>query len=149
MLWIDLRRIELVFVLKWCILFRAEHLLQTASQCGRYVQLHRDTTVDQLTVVPQVIEGQLRFLDSPLVRAAVLGRVAVIDEADKASTHVTIILKSLAEDSQLLLPDGRRLVPADLARQGNLDSGGLLIPVHPDFRMIVLANRPGCVANRR
>ncbi len=120
--------------------------------------------MDQLTLVPQLVDGRLQFLDSPLVRAAVLGRVAVIDEADKASTHVTILLKSLAEDRQLLLPDGRRLVPAHVAATaaaaaaavaakasdggrgvvvGGGGGGGLLVPIHPDFVMIVLANRPG------
>jgi hypothetical protein len=134
----------------------ADYLLQLLRAPREYVQLHRDTTVDQLTVVPQIVAGKLHFLDSPLVRAAVLGRVAVVDEADKASTHVTILLKSLAEDRQLLLPDGRRLVPPEMAAAaaaaataaaGGVGSStsGQLIPVHPNFRMIVLANRPGYV----
>lgn len=119
----------------------ADYLLQLLRAPREYIQLHRDTTVDQLTVVPQVVDGHLEFLDSPLVRAAVRGRVAVIDEADKASTHVTIILKSLAEDRQLVLPDGRRLVPEDMVTGGS--SHAHLIPIHRDFRMIILANRPG------
>ena len=46
--------------------------------------------------------------DSPLVRAAQLGRALVLDEADKAPLEVVVVLKSLVEDGQLALPDGRR-----------------------------------------
>lgn len=53
----------------------------------------RDTTVQTLTVQPTVVQGVVRYEDSPLVKAAKLGRVLVVDEADKAPTHVTCILK--------------------------------------------------------
>lgn len=68
----------------------------------------------------------------------------VVDEADKAPLEVTVILKGLVEDGEMLLADGRRLLKVsdkDLHNQ-NLEEQGI-IPVHPDFRMIVLANRPG------
>ena len=41
----------------------------------------------------KVVDGVVSFEDSPLVRAAREGHVIVIDEADKAPTHVTCILK--------------------------------------------------------
>jgi hypothetical protein len=62
----------------------------------------------------------------------------VVDEADKAPLHVTSILKTLVESGEMMLSDGRRIV----SRQEQ-DVGGPIIPMHPDFRMIVLANRPG------
>ena len=37
--------------------------------------------------------------------------VLVVDEADKAPTHVTCILKNLVEGSEFTLADGRRVVP--------------------------------------
>jgi len=41
----------------------------------------------------------------------------------------------------MILSDGRRLVPhADPRAHSNSPS---IVPVHPDFRMIILANRPG------
>lgn len=46
------------------------------------------------------------------MRAALHGRVAVIDEADKAPPHVTCILKALVEHGVLPLADGRVVVPA-------------------------------------
>ena len=38
------------------------------------------------------------------------GTILVVDEADKAPTYVTAILKSLLEDGQMVLGDGRRIV---------------------------------------
>lgn len=36
--------------------------------------------------------------------------VLVVDEADKAPTHVTCILKNIIEGSEITLADGRRIV---------------------------------------
>lgn len=50
-------------------------------------------------------------------------------------------LQTLVENGEMLLSDGRRIVPAThhLATSGAPN----VIISHPDFRMIVLANRPG------
>lgn len=120
----------------------ADRLLQLLNRPREYIQLHRDTTVQSLTVQPTVKDGIVIYEDSPLVKAVKYGHVLVVDEADKAPTHVTCILKTLVENGEMILSDGRRIVPKEL-----LDcSGGEVssfIPVHDDFRMIVLANRPG------
>ena len=76
--------------------------------------------------------------DSPLVQAVKAGHVLVVDEADKAPTNVTCILKSLVEAGEMVLSDGRKIVPSDSAMEGKN-----IIRMHQDFRMIVLANRPG------
>ncbi|VDM60642.1 unnamed protein product [Angiostrongylus costaricensis] len=60
------------------------HLIQRPRQ---YMQLHRDTTVESLTMQTSVENGVLRYEDSALVRAARAGHVLVIDEADKAPLH--------------------------------------------------------------
>ena len=54
--------------------------------CGaerEYAQLHRDSTVSSLTATPTLEDGILRHEDAPLVRAALHGRVCVLDEADE------------------------------------------------------------------
>ena len=79
--------------------------------------------------------GLMRFTDSPLLRAIRYGRVIIIDEADKAAEHVVAIFKSLAGQGELTLTDGRRV-----RRTQERDSD---IVVHPNFRLILLANRPG------
>lgn len=120
----------------------ADRLLQLLNRPREYIQLHRDTTVQSLTVQPTVKDGVVVYEDSPLVKAVKYGHVLVVDEADKAPTHVTCILKTLVENGEMILSDGRRIVPKNLLES----SGGEVssfIPVHDDFRMIVLANRPG------
>jgi hypothetical protein len=77
----------------------------------------------------------IRHADSPLLRAVAHGRVLVVDEADKAPEHVVAIFRSLAGQGELTLSDGRRLTRA-AEREGDL-------PIHPSFRLILLANRPG------
>ena len=118
------------------IVDRFLHLLNRSRE---YIQLHRDTTVQTLTLQPVVKGGVIVFEDSPLVRAVKQGHVLVVDEADKAPTHVTCILKTLIETGEMHLADGRRIVSE---KSGIKPSPNVIIG-HPDFRMIVLANRPG------
>lgn len=95
------------------------------------------------------------YEDSALVKAVRHGRVAVVDEVDKAPVEVVCVLKSLLEDGQMRLSDGRRILcpkkfgsAADEGRgtvgggvQQQGDDG--IIWIHPDFKLIALANRPG------
>jgi energy-coupling factor transporter ATP-binding protein EcfA2 len=116
-----------------------DRFLQLLNRPREYIQLHRDTTVQTLTLQPTVKDGIIIFEDSPLVRAVKEGHVLVVDEADKAPTHVTCILKTLVESGEMHLGDGRRIVPHNSVFKSSPE----LIVTHPDFRMIVLANRPG------
>ncbi|KFM72906.1 hypothetical protein X975_02246, partial [Stegodyphus mimosarum] len=118
----------------------ADRFLQLLNRPREYIQLHRDTTVQSLTQQPTVVDGKIVYEDSPLLRAVQLGHILVVDEADKAPTHVTSILKALVESGEMMLSDGRRIVHhTDANSQANSDT----VIMHPDFRMIVLANRPG------
>uniref|UniRef100_A0A672TB47 VWFA domain-containing protein n=1 Tax=Sinocyclocheilus grahami TaxID=75366 RepID=A0A672TB47_SINGR len=111
-----------------------DRFLHLMNRPREYLQLHRDTTVQTLTLQPSVRDGIIIYEDSPLVKAVKMGHILVIDEADKAPTNVTCILKTLVESGEMILADGRRIVSAGRPNA---------IPMHPDFRMIVLANRPG------
>lgn len=110
--------------------------LQLLNKPREYIQLHRDTTVQSLTTQPTIKDGVLVHEDSPLVRAVSQGHILVVDEADKAPTHVTCILKTLVESGQMALSDGRRI-------SSKKSDDPNLITIHPDFRVVVLANRPG------
>lgn len=103
-----------------------------------YYLYFRDTTVQSLTSQQTIINGVLQIEDSPLVKAVKAGYVLVIDEADKAPAHVTCILKNLVETGNMRLADGRQIVS-----NTNILKDDSVIILHPDFRMIVLANRPG------
>jgi hypothetical protein len=141
-------------------------MLQVLRLPRQYVQLHRDTTVQELTARLELVGGKLELRDAPLVVAARRGHVLVVDEADKAPAHVLAYLKSLAAEGAMLLADGRRIVPPthgvgeeqeheeeeeeeeeEGGKSGGappaVDSTSERIPLHADFRLIVLANRPG------
>ncbi|XP_017926659.1 von Willebrand factor A domain-containing protein 8 [Manacus vitellinus] len=116
-----------------------DRFLHLLNRPREYLQLHRDTTVQSLTLQPSVKDGLIVYEDSPLVKAVKFGHILVIDEADKAPTNVTCILKTLVESGEMVLSDGRRIV----ANHAHVERRENVIVIHPDFRMIVLANRPG------
>lgn len=60
-----------------------DKLLNLLDAEREYVQLHRDTTIQSLTLLPCLEDGQIRYKDSPMVRAARDGLVLLVDEADK------------------------------------------------------------------
>jgi len=138
----------------------SDHLLSVLQLEREYMQLHRDSTVQALTVTPSLVGGVLVYEDSPLVRAVAHGRTLLLDEADKAPVEVVAVLKGLVEDGHMTLADGRRIVnyqagtPFSAAQAGAVtavstkgaassSASGSIIVMHPAFRMIVLANRPG------
>ncbi|KAJ3232217.1 hypothetical protein HDU78_007239 [Chytriomyces hyalinus] len=118
-----------------------DRFLELLNRPREYMQLHRDTTVSSLTATPTLENGLIILQDSPLLRAVKEGRVVMIDEADKAPVMISACLKSLAESGEMGLVDGRKI------RRRRADQAGLqddrIIWMHPDFRMIILANRPG------
>ena len=82
------------------------------------------------------------------------GRVLVIDEFDKAPAEVVIVIKSLLEDGELLLGDGRLFVSSRSPRfHSNMPQSqplgahrgaeAAVHKIHPHFRVFALANRPG------
>ena len=115
-----------------------------------YMQLHRDTTVMQLTMSPSLSKGRVVWQDSPLVRAMKYGRVLVVDEADKAPREVMCILKGLAErgirdgqeESMIALPDGRVFISGSSVFHNHRRRPHVHY-IHPEFRLVALANRPG------
>ena len=125
----------------------ADRLCNMLQREREYVQLHRDSTVGTLTLAPSLRDGKLVWDDSPLVRAVINGHVLMVDEADKAPVEVTSVLKSLIEDREMLLADGRRIVDKHVADEyrssGDNSVSDQFIEIHDDFSMIVLANRQG------
>lgn len=112
-----------------------DRLCQVANFAREYIQLHRDSTIGQITLQPTLENGKIVWNDSPLVRAVTEGLSLIVDEADKAPTEVLAVLKGLVEDGELLLGDGRRI--------SCHEQGPGIIPMHRDFTLWVLANRPG------
>ena len=109
--------------------------MQLLGRPREYVQLHRDTTVNQLMFTTSLDGGVIKHIDSPLLRAIAHGRVIIVDEVDKAPEHVVAVLRSLSGQKEMSLSDGRRVRPV-YERKGD-------IAVHPNFRLVLLGNRPG------
>jgi len=127
-----------------------DHFVKLMQREREYIQLHRDTTVPTLTINPSLEDGRIVWQDSPLVRSMARGRVLVVDEFDKAPVEVVCVLKGLLEDGEILLADGRRFVSAksvlfelSVDPLGPEAEGASILQIHPDFRVIALANRPG------
>ncbi|TKY88244.1 hypothetical protein EX895_002954 [Sporisorium graminicola] len=125
-----------------------DRTLELLGRPREYIQMNRDSTVAGLLQQIALEKGRIHYYDSPLVRAVKLGRILVVDEADKCSTAVSAVFKSLAERGELSLPDGRRIRPAKKGERAQQDAaapsgtaGDIL--VHPDFRLVLLSNRPG------
>lgn len=116
-----------------------DRLLQLMRRPREYIQLHRDTTTQSLMFQTSLDGGIIRYVDSPLLRAVKLGRVLVIDEVDKCSPPVVAGLASLASRGEMTLSDGRRITRPLSGQETN--PGDIII--HPNFRLILLANRPG------
>ncbi|SCV74430.1 BQ2448_8069 [Microbotryum intermedium] len=114
-----------------------DRLLQLLNRPREFVQLHRDTTTQSLQFKASLEGGVIRYVDSPLLRAVALGRVIVIDEVDKAAAPVVASLASLAARGEMTLADGRKIRPV---RSVGSEKD---IIVHPNFRIVLLANRPG------
>ena len=118
-----------------------DKFLQLIQKEREYVQLHRDTTVQNLTLLPSIKNNRVVFEDSALVRSMRHGRILVIDEFDKAPAEVVMILKQLVADGEITL-NNTRFVSNKLFDLSGTPPPGVEV-IHEGFRIIALANRPG------
>lgn len=57
-----------------------------------YMQLHRDTTVQSLTVTPALRDGVISYDDSPVVNAVKYGRILVVRINTNIYTDLLLLL---------------------------------------------------------
>lgn len=76
-----------------------------------YVALSRDTTESDLKQRREIQNGTAVYFDQSAVRAAVHGRVLVIEGIEKAERNVLPVLNNLLENREMHLEDGRFLIP--------------------------------------
>lgn len=95
------------------------------------------------------INGDTIWRDSPLVRAARNGHIAVLDGVHRIHNSTIAILHRLVHDREVQLYDGTRLVRHDkyddMLAEGytgeQLAAKGLQ-RIHPAFRIVALAEPP-------
>ena len=117
-----------------------EPILLYQDMSSRDLLQQRDTDVNGNTV----------WRHSPLVKAAVEGRLALIDGIDRLYPGTLALIQRLTQDRELTLHDGTRLLGADrfeqTAKEANLNEDKMkqkgLLKIHPAFRICAFAERP-------
>ena len=66
----------------------------------------RDTNEADLKQRREISNGDVRYEDSAVVRAAVHGRVLVLEGIDKAERNVLPVINNLLENREMALEDG-------------------------------------------
>ncbi|MEM7216923.1 MAG: CbbQ/NirQ/NorQ/GpvN family protein [Pseudomonadota bacterium] len=90
------------------------------------VACQEDLTASDLVGRYLLIDGETRWSDGPLTRAARAGAICYLDEIVEARKDTTVIIHALT--------DHRRLLP--------IDRTGELLAAHPDF-LLVISYNPG------
>lgn len=122
---------------------RRQLVLRYAEMMGReveYLPIGPDTCESDLKQRREIIAGTSVFIDQAPVRAAIHGRVLILDGLEKAERNVLPTLNNLLENREMALEDGRFLLPLDRYQVFDLQDGKTeaFVPVHPDFRVVAL-----------
>jgi MoxR-like ATPase len=106
-----------------------------------YVALTQDTTESDLKQRREILEGgSAAYSDQAPVRAAVEGRVLVVEGLEKVERNVMPVLNNLLENREMALEDGRFLMSArryDMLSEPEREAARA-VRVHPQFRVIAL-----------
>ncbi|XP_052121938.1 von Willebrand factor A domain-containing protein 8-like [Frankliniella occidentalis] len=90
----------------------AMQFLQVTGRELEFVALSRDTTEADLKQRREIQNGSSKYFDQSAVRAAVEGRVLILEGVEKAERNVLPVLNNLLENREMHLEDGRFLIPA-------------------------------------
>ena len=106
-----------------------------------YVALSRDTSDADLKQRKEVSDHASVYVNQAPVRAALNGRLLILDGLEKAERNVLPTLNNLLENRELSLDDGGLLVSPKVFDEHNDNASLLSIHrVHPDFRVAALAS---------
>jgi hypothetical protein len=87
--------------------------LQLTGHEYEYLSLTRDTTEADIKQRREIVAGHAFYVDLCAVRAALNGRVLLVDGVEKAERNVLPILNNLLENREMQLDDGRFLMAPD------------------------------------
>lgn len=122
----------------------ALHFCEVAGLEAEYLRLTRDTTEADLKLRRDISAGTARWTESAPVRAALNGRVLILDGIEKVERNVLPTLNNLLENREIALDDGRFLMSArrydELASSSSSNDVdlGMIVPVSRNFRVIAL-----------
>lgn len=113
------------------------------------IVLYQDITsrdlMQQRTTRPN---GDTIWNDSPLIRAALDGKLAILDGIDRVHPSTLSVIHSLVHDRDVQLYDGKRLVRHDRYEEikklhgltdEEMTNSSKIFKIHPSFRIVGLA----------
>eukprot|EP01114_Cavostelium_apophysatum_P013936 TRINITY_DN3482_c0_g1_i2.p1 TRINITY_DN3482_c0_g1~~TRINITY_DN3482_c0_g1_i2.p1 ORF type:complete len:768 (-),score=160.68 TRINITY_DN3482_c0_g1_i2:2132-4435(-) len=109
-----------------------------------YLALSRDTSEADIKQRKEIVNRSVVFVDQGPVKAAIEGRVLILDGIEKCERNVLPVLNNLLENREMNLDDGRFLVSApryeSLRKNHSAEQleAMKLVKVHPKFRVIAL-----------
>ena len=117
-------------------------VMKFAEECAievEYMNISRDTTESDLKQRREIVGSSVVFIDQPPVRAALYGRLLVLDGVEQAERNVLPTINNLLENREMNLDDGRFLLSqSKIDAIGSKETPTGLVPVHPSFRVIAL-----------
>jgi len=123
---------------------RRRLILSLAELCGwecEYLMITKDTTEADLKQRREIVGDSVVWCDSAPVRAAINGRILIIDGMENAERNVLPTINNLLENREMMLEDGRFLMKGETIQKlhsNEVGESARLIPVHPSFRVVAL-----------
>jgi midasin (ATPase involved in ribosome maturation) len=141
---------------------RRQMVLALAELCGlevEYLAITRDTAESDLKQRREIVGDSVLWSDAAPVRAAIHGRLLILDGLENAERNVLPTLNNLLENREMMLEDGRFLMRAEAVQHlveaeaeagtgagvgaeagvgASASSSARLVAVHPDFQVIAL-----------
>lgn len=122
----------------------ALHFAELEGIPWEILSLTSDTTESDLKTRRDLVRNSVVFTDQAPVRAALQGRMLILEGLEKCERNVLPTLNNLLENREINLDDGRLLVShsryqhlLSKTSQSTLESSGIL-PTHPDFFVCAL-----------
>ena len=106
-----------------------------------YVSLSQDTAHEDLRQRRELSNNSSIFVDQSAVRAAIHGRILLLEGIERVERNILPLLNNLLENREITLEDGRILLPPHRAEALGIHSDSpskKIVPVHKDFRVIGL-----------
>jgi MoxR-like ATPase len=121
----------------------ALHWCAINGRAVEYLALTRDTTESDIKQRREIRHGGTSvYEDQAAVRAALHGRVLILEGIEKCERNVLPVLNNLIENREMALSDGRFIVAphrlAELHKSKRKKQKKKLVAAHPDFRVIAL-----------
>jgi hypothetical protein len=129
-----------IFLLGYPSNFRRRLVMAAAELCNwevEYMAITRDTTESDLKQRREIVNNSVKYLNQAPVRAAIHGRLLIIDGIENAERNVLPSLNNLLENREMALDDGSFLTNR-ITEKNETTGSTKLIAVHPNFQVVAL-----------